>query len=364
MDDDSQGVFTNFAAIVQWSADAIVSTDENHVVTSWNPAAERLFGYKADEMLGQSFEWTVREEDRAWRRGLLESLSVGEAISNEEMVRVRRDGSQFDSEVTVSAFENQDGHRGYACVIRDVTDRRAAEMQLREFERLYRTFVERMPAITYITAPNGEEMPLRLLHISDRIEALIGYTTHEWADNEIFWKQIVHPDDVAALDEVNRRTTRSGEPYRAEYRMIARDGRIVWVRDEAVLIRDEDGTPLYWLGFVIDISDLKRIEAELVEALAGQRAANIESERVSAAKSEFLSRISHQFRTPLTSIRGFSELIASEALDPQQIRDFANTINGNALRLSHLIDDLLNLDLLETGQTRLRREQVDLNAVA
>lgn len=364
MDDDSQGVFTNFAAIVQWSADAIVSTDANHVVTSWNPAAERLFGYKADEMLGQSFEWTVREEDRAWRRGLLESLSVGEAISNEEMVRVRRDGSQFDSEVTVSAFENQDGHRGYACVIRDVTDRRAAEMQLREFERLYRTFVERMPAITYITAPNGEEMPLRLLHISDRIEALIGYTTHEWADNEIFWKQIVHPDDVAALDEVNRRTTRSGEPYRAEYRMIARDGRIVWVRDEAVLIRDEDGTPLYWLGFVIDISDLKRIEAELVEALAGQRAANIESERVSAAKSEFLSRISHQFRTPLTSIRGFSELIASEALDPQQIRDFANTINGNALRLSHLIDDLLNLDLLETGQTRLRREQVDLNAVA
>ncbi len=363
MDDDHQDLFSSFEAIVQWSADAIVSTDMEHVVRSWNPAAERLFGFTADEIIGKSFDLTVLPEDIAWRRQLLAQLRVGEGIQRVEMVRVRRDGSHFDAEVTLSMFEGRDGRQGYACVLRDVSDRHAADDQLRALERLYRTFVERMPAITYITAPDGNEMPLRLLHISDRIEALIGYTTHEWADNEIFWKQIVHPDDVAALDEVNRSTTLSGEPYRAEYRMLARDGREVWVRDEAVLIRDEDGAPLYWLGFVIDISDLKRIEAEMVEALAGQRAANIELERVSAAKSEFLSRISHQFRTPLTSIRGFSELIASEDLEPDQVREFAETIGGNALRLSHLIDDLLNLDWLETGQAQLRREPVDLNAV-
>lgn len=360
---DQQGVVTDFAAIVQWSADAIVSTDEHHIVLSWNPAAERLFGYPADEIIGRSFEKTVRPEDVAWRRELLASLREGEAVERVEMIRVRQDGSLFDAEATVSVFVQRNGARGYACILRDITARWAAYEQVRSLERLYRTFVEKMPAITYVTAPDGDAMPLRLLHISDRIEALIGYTAEEWADNEIFWHQIVHPDDVTELDAINRSTTVSGDPYRAEYRMVARDGREVWVRDAAVLIREEDGTPLYWLGFVIDISDLKRIEAEMIDALAGQRAANIELEQASATKSEFLSRISHQFRTPLTSIRGFSELIASDTLEPDQIRDFAETINGNAQRLSHLIDDLLNLDWLETGQARLRQDEVDLNAL-
>jgi signal transduction histidine kinase len=173
----------------------------------------------------------------------------------------------------------------------------------------------------------------------------------------------MHPDDVERVRAIDEETTRTGDPYRAEYRAICKDGSIRWVRDEAVLIRNDDGEPLFWLGFLLDITDLKLAEFEATEALESLQAANDELARVSKAKSEIVSLISHEFRTPLTSIQGYSELLVDETLSFDEVRQFATTINTNARRLTRMIGDMLDIDRLESGRTELRWQNVDLNEV-
>jgi signal transduction histidine kinase len=173
----------------------------------------------------------------------------------------------------------------------------------------------------------------------------------------------MHPEDRDRVIKIDQATTATGEPYRAEYRIITADGQTVWFRDEAVLVHDEDGEPMYWLGFMLDISDVKRAEAELTDALAGQRAANQELERMGRAKSEIVAMISHEFRTPLTSIQGFSELLFDETLTRDEVHDFAATINANALRLARMISDVLDLERLESGRTDVQRVPIDLTAI-
>jgi PAS domain S-box-containing protein len=221
-----------------------------------------------------------------------------------------------------------------------------------------------MPALTYLAKPDASLMLSPLLDVGSRFESMLGYPMQAWLDDPHLMYSLIHPDDRDAIIALDEATNRSGEPFQSEYRLITADGREQWVRDESVLIRDDDGNPLYWLGFIVDISDLKRTEADLIEALAGQREANLELERVNRAKSEIVSMISHEFRTPLTSIQGFSELLEDDELAPEEVRGFAATINANARRLARMIHDMLDLDRLESGQTAMRREQVDLNQIA
>ncbi|MBA2520408.1 MAG: PAS domain S-box protein [Chloroflexia bacterium] len=365
MSGDNERALARLSAIVQWSADAIVSTDVHHIVTSWNPAAERLLGYSAVEAIGRSCELSVPPEHIEKRRLRLGNLAPGEAIVGIETTRLRKDGSLVDVEITVSTLQDADGALiGFSSILRDSSERKAAEARLRQLERRYRTFVEQMPALTYITAPGSEWNNIPLLHLSTRVEEVTGYSAQHWVENPRFIFTIMHPDDHDRVVAIDRESSLTGEPYRAEYRVFAADGRMMWFRDEAVLVRDEtDGSPLYWIGFLLDITDQKRAEEEVHAALAGQRAANHQLARASNEKSEFLAVISHEFRSPLTSIQGFSELIVDESLTAEEARGFAATINTNARRLARMISDLLDLDRLESGQITVQRIPVSLRQV-
>jgi PAS domain S-box-containing protein len=101
------------------------------------------------------------------------------------------------------------------------------------------------------------------VYVSPRIEDLTGYRPEEFGEDRGLWYGVVHPDDrwvVAAEDE---RTERTGEPFAMEYRMIHRDGHVLWVRDQSVLVRDDAGKPLYWQGVMSDITERKSLEDQL-----------------------------------------------------------------------------------------------------
>lgn len=130
----------------------------------------------------------------------------------------------------------------------------------RESEEKYRRLVEQIPAVTYIQEL-GE--PSRTSYLSPRVEMMLGYSPNDLIGDPARWLQLVHPDDrERVLVEVSR-AVEDGEPFGAEYRFIARDGRVVWVRDQAVVVRDAEGNPGFWQGVIFDVTERKRHEEEL-----------------------------------------------------------------------------------------------------
>jgi PAS domain S-box-containing protein len=139
-------------------------------------------------------------------------------------------------------------------------ERTEAERHLQEAEARYRTLVENTPVVSYTNAIGN---PSRCLYISPQIEALTGHTAEEWMSSPNLWQRLLHPEDrdeEAAKDAAHNL---SGEPYHSEYRLVAADGRVVWVRDDAVIIPAEPGGDALWQGVMVDVTERKLVELQL-----------------------------------------------------------------------------------------------------
>jgi PAS domain S-box-containing protein len=142
-------------------------------------------------------------------------------------------------------------------------DRERAQKALGLSEDRFRHLVEQIPAVTYVQEPIDSDTPKAITYMSPQYEAMLGYPPEKEILDEEHWLRVLHPDDRERVLAEELRTDETGEPYRIEYRQIARDGRVVWVHDEATLVRDEEGNALYWLGVQYDITEQKRTEEEL-----------------------------------------------------------------------------------------------------
>jgi PAS domain S-box-containing protein len=140
----------------------------------------------------------------------------------------------------------------------------AAQNQLREAEAKYRALVENIPAVTYLDLVDPDDpRKVRELYLSPQIEEMLGYTPEEVTNNPDMWYELIHPDDRERSLQEDLRHYGTGEPLHHEYRMVARDGRVVWVRDLAVIVPDDHGRPRYAQGVVFDITERKRAEEAL-----------------------------------------------------------------------------------------------------
>jgi PAS domain S-box-containing protein len=232
----------------------------------------------------------------------------------------------------------------------------------------YRALSERIPAVLYseVHTPGGS-----VIYHSPQNQGLLGYTAEE-AMQPGFWKTLVHPEDrdwVLAEDE---RCERTGQPWHVEYRVLAKDGRVVWLRDHAVLVRGQDGEPDYWQGYYIDITEQKQAEAALRQALEREHRA-LERERQAARqlraldelKNTFLDAVSHELRTPLATVIGIALTLqrAGSNLVPEDAADLVDRLVANAGKLDRLLADLLDLDRLSKGILAPRRSRTDLAAL-
>jgi PAS domain S-box-containing protein len=143
-------------------------------------------------------------------------------------------------------------------------ERRAAEEALRRAETQFRTLIEQLPMIVYVTASNDVS---RTTYVSPQVYAMLGYTTQEWLKEPMSWQDAIHPDDRQRVLEAVERSNRTGAPFDMEYRMLARDGRVIWFRDQAEPVRDSSGQSLYWQGLMIDVTQKRQQEREQ-EAIA------------------------------------------------------------------------------------------------
>ncbi len=253
---------------------AILMLSPTGRVASWNEGAGRITGYKPGEIIGEHYSrfYTTEDIDQCKPEFELE-LAAAEGYYKEEGWRVRKDGSRFWASTVITALRDEAGTlRGFSKVTRDVTERKRAEEAFKVSEARYRTLVEQMPAVTYVETPDAQEPEWNMLYVSPQVERLVGYTPEEYMSDPKIWEELLYPDDRERVLAEDARTEETGEPFEVEYRMFARDGGIVWVRDEALLVRDEDGEPLFWQGVMYDITERKHSEEALRESEEDYRA--------------------------------------------------------------------------------------------
>jgi PAS domain S-box-containing protein len=150
---------------------------------------------------------------------------------------------------------------GIMGITRNVTERRQTEQLLRERERQYRILVEQIPVIVYVDEVSDG---LRTLYVSPQIEKILGYTPQEWLERfSDLWSANTHPDDREAIHAMYLRCAKTGEPFEADYRIRSKDGRLLWIHDEAMMLRDEDGNPQLIHGLMQDITAQKQVESQI-----------------------------------------------------------------------------------------------------
>jgi diguanylate cyclase (GGDEF)-like protein/PAS domain S-box-containing protein len=249
--------------VVQNSSEIVTIVDPDGTLRYASPAFERVLGYDSEEAIGtmnvldhvhpDDLPHVLEETEKA--------LSEGGITTNKAEYRFRhKDGSWRWMESVGTYLLDDPAVRGVVVTARDVTERKEAEEALGDAEHRYRTLVEQIPAVTYIDPVDD---PDTSLYTSPQIEQMLGYTPQEW-QTEKLWPKRLHPEDrerILAADE--RFEAGRGEPFSEEYRLLAKDDSVVWVREEAVLVRDAAGEPLYWQGVFYDLTERKVLEERL-----------------------------------------------------------------------------------------------------
>jgi PAS domain S-box-containing protein len=345
----------HLAAIVQSSDDAIVSKDLNSVVTSWNAGAEKLFGYTAREMVGQSILRIIPPERQMEEAAILRAIRRGESVRNFDTVRRRKDGRMIYVSVTVSAIRDTDGRIiGASKVARDITERKRVETEREKLARLIahsREFIAMSDLegrITFMNAAGREMIGLppgrdpATLHFTD-------YVPPEW---QAFFRDTV-------IGTARTRGLWEGE---MQIRNL-KTGAVIDVFRSTFLLRDGTGQPEGFATVTRDITGQKRAEAEIrgMNAELEQRVARRTAELEAANKEleAFSYSVSHDLRAPLRAINGFAGIVLEDyaAHLPPEGRRFLERIRNGGQRMGELIDDLLAFSRL--SRQPVNRQHVD-----
>jgi PAS domain S-box-containing protein len=328
------------------------------------PGIRELLGFSQDEWIADPDIWknrlhpedrdaVVAEADRAHDSVAPFSMEYRMMAKDGRIVWVR------DQAVVVER-----GRKGlwnvWQGVLMDITERKQAEDRFLEAETRYRSLVETIPAVTYVDL--ADELSTTV-YVSPQIETMLGYTPEHWREDTTLWIRAVHPDDLNRVVEASVRHNQTGEPYDEEYRIRTADDRWLWVRDQATIVRSEDGRTLVSQGVMFDVTERKLAEEALRESEQREREAAERMRNLDEMKNTFLEAVSHELRSPLTSILGVAVTLENQDFPEAERRDLLDRLAANARKLDRLLRDLLDIDRLSRGIMTPQYHAIDLGAL-
>ncbi len=221
-----------------------------------NESMCRLFGYRRDELIGMP-AWNLAVPEK---RDMIKNLFFRKAttldFSPVELECRRKDGTVLIAELKLSAVL---GKQQFLGTVSDITERKRTEEDLFQSQIKYKALIEQIPVHTYTAAIDDASTSI---YISPQIERIIGFTPKDFQKNPDLWQKRLHPEDRKRVLKELKHSHITGEPFISEYRMIHRKGNLVWVRDEAVLVWDTTGKPIFLQGVITNINDRKIAEEE------------------------------------------------------------------------------------------------------
>ncbi|HEY8895594.1 MAG TPA: PAS domain S-box protein, partial [Niastella sp.] len=346
----------HFKAIVESSDDAIISKTLDGIITSWNNSAERLFGYTAKEMIGESITRIIPQDRLDEEPKILERLKRGERIDHFETKRIAKDGRLLDISLSISPVKNRKGIiTGASKIARDITAQKKAEQQLRESEQRVRDSEERLRLATEAANIGLWDLDLTtgITLSTPENRKIMGYSeTEPW--NLDRFMEIVHPADRLRVNQALEEGLKTGK-LSYEARITRPDNTERWIRVNGTIIFDNNHTPIRMLGTVLDITEQKKAREELEKMVLARTSelltSNSALEKSNHELEQFAYIASHDLQEPLRKIQTFADMVKEHLHDSEKTERYFEKIYSSAKRMSRLINDVLNYSrLTKTGE--------------
>ena len=323
--------------------DAVVTTDSAGIITWLNGVAEKLSGWTNAEAQGlpvmQVLNIVYQESGLPIEDPIAKCVSRNESVKHRyPHVLVSRNGSRHGIEDSAAPIRNDIGKvLGVLIVLRDVTEIRLSAQKLK--------FSEERFNLAVLGANDGlwdRDVLNGTVYYSPRWKSMLGYEENELENSVTLWDEHVHPQDrIWVVRNVDHCIATNGDRFSNEYRMRHKEGHYVWILDRGLILRDNQGVPVRFIGFHTDISQQKQVEK---------------------LKSEFISTVSHELRTPLTSISaslGLLEAGVFGELVPKAL-GLISIASKNAKRLTTLVNDILDMEKLLSGTVVFHTDEIDM----
>lgn len=245
--------------IVEHSADGIIGTSIEGIIISWNPGAEKIYGYKSEEVVGKHISMLMLSEDSEEEsKTVIDLLKKGKSIERYETERVRKDGKKIYVSVDIASTKDKGGNiTGISAIIRDITDSKRSEELLKEVQRKLFTLIDNIPGVVY-RCKNDSDWTME--YINETCFAVTGYTREEILSKKVTYNSIIIPEDRKMVWSKVQEAVSKKEPFILEYRIETKDGKIKWIWEKGEGIFDESGKLIALEGLTNDVTERKCAE--------------------------------------------------------------------------------------------------------
>ncbi|HSP87333.1 MAG TPA: PAS domain S-box protein, partial [Ignavibacteriaceae bacterium] len=323
-----------------------------------NTAFGKMFGYAiGQEIVGKDILDLAATSDVLKVAEYLQHYQAKKDLSQQfEFSGKKKDGSTFFSELSPSTFK-VDENRYLILIIRDITERKKAQQVIRESEEKYRNLIENID--DFLFTLEKSRLFFKPVFFTGAVKKISGFTQTELSDDIKLLLKLIHPDDLPGvkknLKSFSKSKSKMSEEF--EFRIINRQGNIVWVRNKLTITRNEKGKVQKVYGLVSDISLRKKAEDDLQKSTQNLI-------KLNETKDRFISIISHDLRTPFSSILGFTDLILNDdTLSEKERNQYISYIQESSNAMLSLVNSLLDWTRLQTGRIRFEPERVEATEV-
>ncbi|MBH8562586.1 PAS domain S-box protein [Nostoc sp. CENA67] len=348
-----------FRRLVESNVVGIYFGDFSGRIYEANDAFLSLFGYTREELETGSmrWDWMTPPGYQDFDQQKIRELQISGVCTPFEKEYYRKDGTRVPILLGIARIDGTQENGYSACFVLDLTQRKRAEAALRESEERYRYLSNAIPQLVWICDTNGN-----FEHVNQRWCEYTGQTLEQAM--KFHWTKVIepviHPDEFQLVIKAWTEALQTGEPYEQEIRYQSRDGTYRWHLARALPMKDEQGRVIRWFGTSTDINDRKQLEAERDHLLQLEQAARAEAEAANQAKDEFVAIVSHDLRSPLNAIIGWTGLLRTRKLDANTFATALETIERNAKSQATLLEDLLNISRILRGKLHLEISRVNL----